>query len=142
MPIVAGTWATTADAFELTGRTPTDAQLAMAQVQIENLLRRVWRANDADRYEYRWLREAVAYQAGYVADPANASLFEQAEISSTSQDGWSVTFRDGQAPRRYSPSALAALDCLPGAANVTVRVNSGFQPRYGRRRGRARWRVY
>lgn len=141
MPIIEGTWATAADAFELTGRTPTDAQLVMAQAQVENLIRRVYRATDADRSEYRWLREAVAYQAGYVANPANGALFEQAEITSTSQDGWSVTFKDGAAPRRYAPEALAALDCLPGASNVTVRFNSGFQPR-GRRRGRARWRTY
>lgn len=142
MPIVNGTWASAADALELTGRTPTDAQLAMAQVMIQNRIRRVWRANDADRSEYTWLRQAVAYQAGYIADPANATLFQQAEISSTSQDGWSVSFRDGAAPRRYAPEALAALDNLPGASNVTVRINSGFQGYGGRRRGRSRWRSY
>lgn len=142
MPIITGTWATTADAFELTGRTPTAEQLVMAQAQIQNKIRRVYRASDADRSEYTWLRQAVAYQAGYIANPANAALFEQAEIASTGQDGWSVSFRDGAAARRYAPEALAALDCLPGAANVTVRFNSGFQRR-GRHGGRlAGWRRY
>lgn len=141
MPIIQGTWGTVADAVELTGHTPDDATLVMAQAIIQNRIRRVWRATDAARSEYTWLRQAVAHQAGYMADPANAALFEQAEISSTSQDGWSVTFRDGQVPRRYAPEAIAALECLPGAANVTVRINSGFQPR-GRRGRRTRWQAY
>lgn len=142
MPIVTGTWATADDAAELTGRTPTSAQLAMAQVMIENRIRRVYRATDADRSEYRWLREAVGWQAGYIANPANASLLNSAEISSTGQDGWSVTFREGQAPRRYAPEAIEALNCLPGSQNVTLRVNSGFQGAGRRRRGGARWRRY
>lgn len=140
MPIVEGTWATAADSTELTGTVPSAQNLAMAQVQIENRIRRVWRATDADRHEYRWLREAVAWQAAYVAE--NPTLFGQAEISSTSQDGWSVTFRDDQVPRRYAPEAIAALENLPGAANVTVRINSAFQRRAGRRLGRTRWRRY
>lgn len=140
MPIIAGTWATASDALELTGRNPTDAQLIMAQAMIESLIKRVYRANDATRREYTWLQRAVAYQAGYIANPANAALFEQAEISSTGQDGWSVTFRDGQAPRRYAPQALDALNNLPGAANTSIRVNSGFQG--PRRPRRARWRTY
>ena len=140
MPIITGTWATAADALELTGRTPSDEQLIMAQAMIEGLIRRVYRANDAARREYTWLQRAVGYQAGYIANPANATLFQQAEIVSTSQDGWSVTFRDGQAPRRYAPQALDALNNLPGQANTSIRVNSGFQGR--RRPHRARWRVY
>lgn len=138
MPIVEGTWATAADATELTGAVPSAANMALAQVQIEDAIRRVYRADDAERSEYRWLRIAVAFQGAYVAD--NPDLFAQAEISATGQDGWSVTFRDGQTSRRYAPEAMAALDNLPGSSNVTIRLNSAFQPR-GRRR-RAMWRPY
>lgn len=139
MPIVTGTWATVADATELTGVVPSAANLALAQVQIENEIRRVYRVTDADRPEYRWLRIAVAFQAAYVAE--NPTLFSQAEIVSTGQDGWTITYRDGAPPRRYAPEALAALECLPGSSNVTIRWNSGFQPRAGRRR-RVTWRRY
>lgn len=142
MPIVTGTWATAADALELTGRTPTDAQLAIAQVMIQNLIRRVYRSSDSARSEYTWLRQAVAWQAGYLADPANAALVGQAEIASTGQDGWSVSFKDGGPPRRYHPEALQALNCLPGSTNVTIRFNSGFQPRASRRARVGRWRRY
>jgi hypothetical protein len=141
VPIVTGTWATADDAADLTGRTPTDLQLNAAQIMIENRIRRVYRATDADRSEYRWLREAVAWQAGYLANPTNANLLDSAEISSTGQDGWSVTFREGSAPRRYAPEAIEALNCLPGSQNVTLRVNSAFQGA-GRRRHGARWRKY
>lgn len=142
MAIVNGTWATIADSTEVTGDVPSAQDLAIAQLQIENKIRRVWRSTDADRSEYRWLQLAVAFQASYVH--RNPDLYASAEIVSTSQDGWSITWKEGQAPRRYHPEAIDALNCLPGAANVTVRFNSGFQGRGGRRyrRHSAAWRRY
>jgi hypothetical protein len=138
VPIVTGTWATVADATELTGLTPSANDLNLAQVMIENRIRRVYRATDSTRSEYRWLQQAVAFQAAFISE--NPDLFSQAEISSTSQDGWSVTFRDGAIPRRYANEAIQALNNLPGSANVTIRFNSGFQSRGRRRRHGLGWR--
>jgi hypothetical protein len=141
VPIITGQWATVADATELTGDVPSAQDMVLAQSMIQNRIRRVYRTTDADRPEYVWLRTAVAYQASYVS--RNPKLYAQAEIASTGQDGWSISYRDGIAPRSYHPEALNALNCLPGAANVTVRWNSGFQSSGGRRRaGLGRWRRY
>lgn len=138
MPIIAGTWATVADSTELTGDTPSANDLTLAQSLIEDLARRVYRATDVDTSDYYWLRKAVAYQASYVH--RNPDLYAQAEISSTSQDGWSITWRDSIAPRSYHPAAVSALNNLRGGSNVTIRFNSAFQGRGPRRR--AGWRTY
>lgn len=142
MTIINGTWATVADSTELTGDIPSAQDLNLAQAMIENKIRRVWRSTDAARSEYRWLQMAVAFQASHVH--RNPDLYAQAEMTSTSQDGWSITWKEGQAPRSYHPEAINALNCLPGSANTTVRFNSGFQGRGGRRYRRhgAAWRRY
>jgi hypothetical protein len=140
MAIVNGTWATVADSTELTGDVPSAQELALAQIMIQNKIRRVWRASDAARSEYTWLQQAVAFQASHVH--RNPDLYAKAEIISTSQDGWSITYKDGAAPRSYHPEAINALNCLPGSTMTTIRFNSGFQPRASRRARVGRWRRY
>lgn len=137
---VTGTWATVDDVLEYTGKTVTSADVEVAQTLIEGLIKRVYRASDADTSAYYWLSRAVAWQSAYVSQ--HSQILNLGAVQQLSQDGFSVTFNNNAADpssvaHYYSPIALKFLDNLYRGANTTIRFNSAFQ----RRRLGVRWRA-
>lgn len=87
-------WATVADVTSITGLTVTPATLAIARGVIETLtglFEGVDRPDTTDR-DREWLKRAVAYQAAFVKD--NPDLFSRIDVTSASQDGEAVAFRN------------------------------------------------
>lgn len=87
-------WATVADVDDIAGVTVTDRQLRTARGVIETLIglfESVDRPDISDR-DREWLRRAVAYEAAFVKD--NPDLFSRIDVTSASQDGESVSFRN------------------------------------------------
>jgi hypothetical protein len=87
-----GDWANAADVTTLTGRTATEADVAMAEATLatlHGLIPGVVRTiTNRDRY---WLKLATAYQAAWAV--ANPDLFERLDVTSASQDGQSANFK-------------------------------------------------
>lgn len=138
MADVTNCWVSIAEVSDLAGATVTDAQVTVAQAMIEGLINRVYRSTDADGRDYYWLKRAVAWQSRHVA--AHPEMLDQVDVSSLSQDGFSVVFRDastGGVRPAYSQVAVSFLNNMRQGANTSLRVNSAFQGS-GRRRG-ARW---
>lgn len=87
-------WATVADVLEITGLTVTAPKIAIGRGIIENvvgLFESADRPDISDR-DLEWLRRAVCYQTAFVAD--NPDLFSRIDVTSASQDGESVNFRN------------------------------------------------
>jgi hypothetical protein len=122
---VLGSWADVSFVYNLTGETVTAVQLNLAQGLIEGVVRRIYRATDVTDPDYYWLRRAVAVQATFVK--AHPELLEQANITSTSQDGWAVNFRDDNREVWMSGRAWRYLNNLRHGANTAVHANSAFQ---------------
>lgn len=120
-------WVALADIPGLTGQPmPSGDDLIAAQKMTEALIHRVWRPTDAAKRDYYWLRQAVAWQAVYVA--AHPEVLTMMDVASMSQDGISVTFRAGSQPAQlFSPIAIRFLNALYRGSNTTIRMNSAFQ---------------
>lgn len=104
-------WATTDEVVEITGIAVTGEQLTRAQFTIELF---VGRTEDATpnftAMTKAWLKRAVAYQAAWMADPSNAGIFSQKEVTRLSQDGASLDFRpDAQLLSPFAKRALKKL---------------------------------
>lgn len=87
-------WASTADIKGKTGKTVDGATRTIAVGIIESvtgLIEEVEREDITDRDRY-WLKLAVCYEAAFVVD--NPDLFSRADVTSASQDGESVAFRN------------------------------------------------
>ncbi len=87
-------WATIADVDDVAGVTVTAKELRIARGIIENvvgLFESVDRPDLSDR-DKEWLRRAVCYEAAFVKD--NPDLFSRIDVTSASQDGESVAFRN------------------------------------------------
>jgi hypothetical protein len=143
-------WATTADCTSITGVTPTDAVLALAQAIIEDHTTRTPDANDSMRLrDLTWLKKAVAWQAAWI--PSQPDLLTRMGAKSLSQDGlswqgrndvdqflaplaqralkncsWmgSRSIRTGRRPMRTPEADLAAV-------TAEVFLRSGADPEYG-----------
>jgi hypothetical protein len=121
-----GTWCTVTDVLTFTGRSVTQQDVTNAQVMLEALIHRVWRETDSGKRDYYWLQRATAWQAMYVN--AHPELLTMMDVSSISQDGLSITFRQAsQSVALYSPMALRILSALFRGSNSTIRLNSAFQ---------------
>jgi hypothetical protein len=122
-----GTWCSIADVTTFTGQTVTQQDVVIAQQMVEALIRRVWRPTDATKRDFYWLNKATAWQAFYVN--AHPEVLTMMDVSSMSQDGLSINFRQGasQFQALYSPIALRILNDLFRATNSTIRYNSAFQ---------------
>lgn len=121
-----GTWCTVTDVLTYTGRPVTQQDVNAAQGMLEALIHRVWRTTDAGKRDYYWLTRACAWQALYVN--AHPELATMMDVSSISQDGLSITFKQtGQSLAIYSPVALRFLSSLFRGSNTTIRLNSAFQ---------------
>lgn len=122
-----GTWCTVADVAIYAVAAVAQENVNAAQVMVEALIRRVWRATDPATRDYYWLRRAVAWQARYIA--AHPEVLDMMDVASFSQDGIGITFKPGDSQMRvlYSPVALRNLNDLFRASNATIRYNSAFQ---------------
>lgn len=130
-----GTWCALTDIPALTGQpAPSQASLTAAQSMLEALVHRVWRSTDVERRDYYWLSRATAWQAVYVE--AHPELLTMMDVASLSQDGLSITFKQGtSAVQLYSPTALRFLSALFRGSNTTIRMNSAFQKNRPLRKG-------
>ena len=130
--VPAGAWCTVTDVLSFTGAAVTATDVNIAQGMIEALVKRVWRPTDATTRDFYWLTRATAWQAAFVA--AHPELLTMMDLRSISQDGLSITFRDGSTPMAmYSPTALRFLSNLFRGSNTTIRMNSAFQKNRPRR---------
>jgi dolichyl-phosphate-mannose--protein O-mannosyl transferase len=101
---------------------------------LEALVHRVWRVTDVQRRDFYWLTRATAWQAVYV--DAHPELITMMDVASLSQDGLSITFKQGtSAVQTYSPIALRFQSALFRGSNTTIRMNSAFQKNRPLRRG-------
>ena len=129
------TWATINDVRVIAGVTVTDEQRAIATGIVETLVGvfvGVARPDITDR-DLEWLKRAVAYQAAWMVN--HPDLFDREDVTSASQDGESVAFRNvdahilaplaRKAIRRLSWRGIRAL--APGGGTpppVVTDVNS------------------
>lgn len=122
-----GTWCSLTDVATYTGSTAvTQGDLNAAQVLLEGHIHRVWRSTDVQKRDYYWLTRATAFQALYVH--AHPELLTMMDPQSISQDGLSISFRQGtQALPVIAPMARRILDAMFRASNTTIRLNSAFQ---------------
>lgn len=122
-----GTWCSLADVTTYTGSTDVvQADLNVAQVLLEGTIHRIWRPTDVAKRDIYWLSRATAFQALYVH--AHPELLTMMDVQSISQDGLSITFRQGtQTLPIIAPVAKRILDALFRGSNTTVRLNSAFQ---------------
>lgn len=90
-------WATVADVADVAGVTVTADELRQARNIIETLVglfEATYRPDISDR-DREWLRRAVCYEAAFVHD--NPDLFSRIDVTSASQDGEAVAFRNADA---------------------------------------------
>lgn len=122
-----GTWCSLDDVVTYTGSTEVvQADLNVAQVILEGTIHRIWRVTDTQKRDIYWLSRATAFQALYVH--AHPELLTMMDVQSISQDGLSITFRQGtQTLPILAPVAKRILDALFRGSNTTVRLNSAFQ---------------
>lgn len=85
-------WATVADVESVTGKTVpqdvVDRALGVIEIVSGRTNATALRLSLASK---EWLRRAVAYQAAWMDDPANADLFSRLDVNGISQDGVSAT---------------------------------------------------
>lgn len=121
-----GTWCSVTDVLTYTGQDVTQIHVTIAQQMMEGLIRRVWRATDAQRRDFYWLQRATAWQSLYVRD--HPELLTMMDVQSISQDGLTITFKGSSQPvQLYSPIALRFLSNLFRGSNTSIRLNSAFQ---------------
>lgn len=114
-------WATPDEVNDLTGTTPSVADVKRAQGAIETIAGvyiedTAWpNLGAADR---RWLRNAVAYQAAFMA--STPDYFERMRVASASQDGQSATY--GVEALELAPLARKALRKLSWKGSRAVHL--------------------
>jgi hypothetical protein len=123
MPI-AGTWCSVADVNDFLGLTVTATDVNAAQIILEGVVRRVWRATDTERRDYYWLQRACIWQAAYVHQ--HPEILTMMGMQSMSQDGMSLSMPPG-GKAYLAPLALLELNNLFRGSNTTIRLNSAFQ---------------
>lgn len=130
-----GTWCSLTDVRTYTGSTEvTQADVNLAQVVLEGHIHRVWRSTDVQTRDYHWLTRATAFQALY--HHAHPDLATMMDVQSQSQDGLSITYRQGTSGLPLiAPFARVHLDALFRGSNTTIRLNSAFQKNRRTRRG-------
>ena len=115
-------WATAADCLAITGITPTDPILALAQSTIEDHCNRTPAGNDGMRTrDLYWLKKAVAYQAAWL--PSQPGYLARLGVAGYAQDGMSTTFRSA-ADQTLAPLAQRALKNCSWMGTRSLRVGS------------------
>jgi hypothetical protein len=121
-------WATTGDVATYTGLTVTAAQVAQAQAVVEIFADTTTAASDAGNISeknLRLLKQAVAYQAGWISQHPDA--FTNMDVTSVSQDQVSATFRHDNAGI-LAPLAKRCIDRLSWKRIRPLRIGYGGRP--------------
>lgn len=142
MADVTNCWVAVDEVTDLTGATATEAEILIAQTVIEGAINRVHRDTDAAGRDYYWLKRAVAWQAKFVGEHAEAFGLP-AGLVSISQDGFSASYDTSSGNvtgNTVAPVAMSMLNNLTQGANTSLRLNSAFQGSGRRRRGGSGWR--
>ncbi len=114
-------WANVTDVAEITGVGVTDAQLRLAQNQVELRVGRTSDATGIGARDLRWLKRAVAYQAVWAKDQPD--LLTRSETDgAVIQDG--VHINQTAQAQQMAPLAMVALRRLSWRGNRTVSVTS------------------
>lgn len=130
---VAGTpvpcWCDIAQVSLMTGKTVTDVQMVQAQMVIEG-----YTECFADQVppvmwprDLRWLQDALAYQAAWMAD--RLDNFDNVDVTSVSQDGQSVTVAHPQA-NKLAPFAWTAIHKLSWMRTGRISMSRDMRARY------------
>lgn len=124
-------WAIAEDVTVVTGRSATDADLAMAQSVIEGFVRRVSPDDDAGMRarDLRWLRNAVCWQAVWLA--SNPGAEARGLVSSILQDGVQAQLPTMDAVV-LAPLAKRCIRNLSFRRRNHVRMVSDFEDGFGR----------
>jgi hypothetical protein len=121
-------WATANDVFKVAGIETDDGTVIRAQFLMETHINRIWRATDATGRDHVWLRRAVAYQAGYMAE--NPDLFTGlAGVKMVKQGDNQIQYGDavsGDEELLIAPLARLAVARLSRAYG-TVKLNSAYR---------------
>jgi hypothetical protein len=124
-------WATTGDVLTYTGITATAAQVAQAQGVIELFADVTEDSVTLASMNQRLLKQAVAYQAGWITEHPDWAT--NLDTSSVSQDQVSATFLHANAGI-LAPLAKRCLDRLSWKRNrglrVRRRLDTGQIPRF------------
>jgi hypothetical protein len=116
-------WTDTATVLQVTGTEVTDAQLGMAQADIEVMTGRTY--DDTARIRPRdlyWLGRAVAYQAAWAA--GQPGLAQRMDVTAQSQDSVSANLTEHGVV--LAPMAFRAMNRLSWRRSRTVHVRSPF----------------
>jgi hypothetical protein len=117
-------WATTGDVATYTGLTATAAQVAQAQAVVEIFADTTPAATISEK-NLRLLKQAVAYQAGWITQHPDA--FTNMDVTSVSQDQVSATFRHDNAGI-LAPLAKRCIDRLSWKRMRPVRLSRNRWP--------------
>lgn len=131
-------WATVADVLSVTGKTVTDAQLALAIHSIElvtGLIAEVERP-DMTRRDAYWLRQAACFQAAWLAPTPD--YLERNDVASASADGQAATGEHAdwlvlgpltrRAIKRLSWRGTRSIRPIPVDERGRIRVPSHYVP--------------
>lgn len=131
-------WATKDDVKSVTGKTVTDADVALATSGIElttGLIAEVARP-DITRRDLYWLRQAVCFQAAWVADAPD--YLERNDVAAASADGQSANGQHGdwlilaplarRALKRLSWRGTRSIRPVPVDDRGRVRVPAYYVP--------------
>jgi hypothetical protein len=114
-------WATVADVTNLTGITPTAAQVTQAQGIIEIFAGATEEAIEFSSTNERLLTKAVAYQAAWITEHPDA--FTNVDVTSWNQDGASSTLTHHNAGV-LAPMAKRCIDRLSWRGTRSLRIRS------------------
>jgi hypothetical protein len=124
---VAGTpvpcWCDIAQVSLMTGKTVTEELMVQAQMVIENATECFADAVPPVIWprDLRWLQDALAYQAAWMAGRLDA--FDNVDVTNVSQDGQSVTLAHEQA-NKLAPFAWTSVKRLSWFRNGRIRMSA------------------
>lgn len=130
-------WCTIIDVATVTGKTvtPVDRNIAAYAIELTTGLIESVPRSDLSRRDAYWLRQAVAFQAAWLADTPD--YLERNDVESASQDGQSVTLKPDalvlaplarRALKRLSWRGTRSIQPVPVDALGRVRVPSRYIP--------------
>lgn len=138
MTMATAPWAEAADVATVTGKTVTadDVKLAISAIElVTGLINEVERP-DITRRDLYWLRQAVCFQAAWVADTPD--YLERNDVAAASADGQSATGQHGdwlvlaplarRALKRLSWRGTRTIRPVPVDERGRIRVPSEYVP--------------
>ena len=136
-PEASASWCTVAQVAEVTGKTVSDVDRNVAAYAVElitGLIESVPRV-DITRRDAYWLRQAVAFQAAWLADTPD--YLERNDVSAAAQDGQSVSLKPDalvlapltrRAIKRLSWRGSRTIRPVPVDERGRVRIPSHYVP--------------